>query len=97
MKHLIAFGEEGFIGRHLAALLLKDRQQVTSVDLSESNRSEGANRRFVAADVRCALDDDLSVANLLGYVAWAAQRLGVVAGDTQPPVIMFYHKTKLDF
>lgn len=87
MKHSIILGGEGFIGRHLAALLLKDGQQVTSVDLIESDRTEGANRRFVAGDVRCALDDELSVAKLLGYVAETDQSSGGTTGGTQSPVI----------
>ncbi|EIP97599.1 nucleoside-diphosphate-sugar epimerase [Opitutaceae bacterium TAV1] len=55
MKHSIIFGGEGFIGRHLAARLLNDGQQVTSVDLAESDRREGGGRRFVTADVRATL------------------------------------------
>jgi nucleoside-diphosphate-sugar epimerase len=52
MNQSIIFGGEGFIGRHLAARLLTEGQQVTSVDLAESDRREGAGRRFVIGDVR---------------------------------------------
>lgn len=59
MKKLIVFGGEGLIGRHLAACLLAKGDDVTSVDLEDSKRGEGAARRFVAGDVRLPISDQL--------------------------------------
>lgn len=50
MKHII-FGGDGFVGRHLAQILLQDGQEVVVADIVKSDLPHYARVRFVQCDV----------------------------------------------
>lgn len=50
MKHVI-FGGDGFVGRHLAARLVKDGEEVVVCDIAKGSLPHYANCRFMKLDV----------------------------------------------
>ncbi|RRJ94466.1 NAD(P)-dependent oxidoreductase [Opitutaceae bacterium TAV4] len=89
MKNSIIFGGEGFIGRHLAARLLCDGLQVTSVDLAESDRREGAERRFVAGNVRGELKTESLELTANSSSQLTAHSSQLIAHSSQLPPTIF--------